>query len=210
VNWLILLVLAQSPTGCAPLPARQSGWVYQDISGCQHLAQSGPGVSLTIVGGTYVLNAVPATKPYLPLGVTVLSPTTLQIGAGTVANPDVIWPYAWTAPATVSLVYGTGMIYGYVDAVGNITVAVPTASTVQAICSGCVVVPGDPSGAIVWPPGSFNLFIWSAVQTAIGAAQWAASGTDERALLSMPLYFGASPGLTVTQSGQQISLGAIQ
>lgn len=138
-----------------------------------------------------------------PLEVTRSTATQLAIGSNcSLAAPCVVRfgavSYTYTSAATATVTSGSGTAYLYVTSDGSRIVGIPS-SGMSVSCTGCSVV----SGVTAFPVDSLPLYTWSA-----STAQWSASGTDYRAILSAGRRFVGGPGISVAESGSTVTISA--
>lgn len=154
------------------------------------LADAGAPCGTGSGGGGTGLNAPTVTLAGLVLTIGAnCSPTTpCVVGVGTNR-------FVMVAGATVTLVSGTGTVYLYVDAAGQLSVGHPVG--VSLTCSvGCLAV----SGVLTYPFTSIPVYSWDAT----GGA-WAAGGDDGRAALYRPAVEIAGAGILITRTADTIT-----
>ncbi len=132
------------------------------------------------------------------------SATTLTIGADCVALipcrvrvGSIV--YSIAAPATLTLFGGTGSVFIYVNGEGVVSVAATPTATLAMNCAGCVLAPV----VTTFPLDSIPVSTWAA-----SSNQWAATGADQRAVLSMGRKFLAGTNVSLAESGAEVTISS--
>ena len=165
-------------------------------------ATSGSNVFGCVSANTWALQGGGAT---VPLRIARTDSTTLTVGTDcTVAAPCNVRlgaiTYAFPAPATVTVVSGTGLIYLYVSTSGTISVGTSTSGSPSLTCSSqCYPV----NQITQFPVDSIPLAIWNAT-----SGIWDPTGTDERAVLSGGRKITAGSNIIITESGNDVTISA--
>lgn len=134
----------------------------------------------------------------IPLAVTFTSAQVLTIGAACSGVAPCLPrvgsnTLSFTSAATVTVSSGSGTIYPYVDGTSKvITIGIASAGNPTITCSGCSVVTGITS----YPPFSIPLETWTATSGA-----WAASGSEQRSIMSVGAVPTAGTGLSLATTG---------
>lgn len=141
-------------------------------------------------GGGTGLNAPTVTLAgvVLTIGANCTATTPCVVGVGTNR-------FVMVSGATVTLVSGTGTVYLYIDAAGQLSAGHPVG--VSLTCSvGCLAV----SGVLTYPFTAIPVYSWDAA----GGA-WAATGDDGRAALYRPAVEIAGAGIQITRTADTIT-----
>lgn len=162
----------------------------------------GPGVACSDDAPNGRTNcSVSAGGAVAPMEVTRLSNTQLAIGSNCSTSAPCLLRfgsvvYTFTSAATLTLTGGSGTAYIHLSQSGTLTAGIPS-SGMSATCSGCSVV----SGITSFPAASLPIYQWTA-----SSGVWAASGADARSILSAGRSFVAGTGITISESGSQVTI----
>jgi hypothetical protein len=140
------------------------------------------------------------------LQVVFTNSTTLTIGPNCSATQPCHYRvgsavYSRVAPATVQLIGGSGTVFIYIGANGDLVAGQGTSSTPSLACTGCV----QATPITGFPMDAIPLATWSATNN--GA--WNPTGTDQRAVLSRERKLTAGANILLTESADTVTVAAI-
>ena len=139
--------------------------------------------------GAFTINDVPPNNYQISVAASGFSPAQQTITVRTLVPINLRIPLTLVGTTETVTVTGSssGLIFIYVDAMGNLTAG----STVALTCTGCTYA----SGIVAFPSGSVPLFDWTVTSGNLASG----SGVDFRAFLSTKVNT-SGPGIVIAEN----------
>lgn len=138
-----------------------------------------------------LLTATQSSSQVVEIGPTCSGGAPCLVKVGSTVN-------SYFGPSTVTITGGSGTVYFYVDGNGNVNAGESAAGAPALTCAGCVLA----SPVEQFPPGTIPIAIWTA-----SGGTWL-TGTNEAALEGGAPTFTGGTNVTLTQTGNSVSIAA--